>query len=153
MSGIEIRTVINRTLITVEISTVPPFLVLICPLDSIKESSNIQPPFSKFLKLFALTPRMPLATRLRQVSVTGSPLISMAGAAVNPPLVLSTPVLASAPLPLSSAPSPPQDAQAPQPEAPPSREYSHKSEPTAPRWLPTNTCRQEFQPPSQTQSD
>src|SRR5215467_3563149 len=54
MSGIKIRTVINRTWITVEISTVLPFLVFSCPPDSIKESSNIQPPFSKFLKLFAL---------------------------------------------------------------------------------------------------
>src|SRR5215471_17979235 len=96
---------------------------------------------------------MPQATRLRQVSITGSPLISMAGAAVNPPLVPSTPVSALALSPLSSAPSSLQDAQAPQPEAPPSREYSHKSEPTAPRSLPTNTYRQEFQPPSQTQSD
>ena len=30
---------------TVEINTVAPFLALICPLDSSKESSNIQPPF------------------------------------------------------------------------------------------------------------
>ena len=89
MSGIKIRTVIRTTWTIVEIITVENFLVFICPPDSIKESSNIQPPFSKLPETL---PRLRYKRRwrlkLRLVTVTGSQLISAAHPSVNRPLVL-----------------------------------------------------------------